>query len=200
MRFLERLPSAVLVTAAVLGVVAAAVLGVTTGGDDDAAPRSLAPPTAVVPSPVPSPPAGVRAERYAPADLGVTMQLPSGWVERDGEEGYAVVVEAPDDGSAFVLLDRRSITGAGDRVTEVERLGATLEAERTVDLDGFGAQILEYVAPFPGRGIATVTEIDIDLADGTYVVVVVAALDDGEWNPSVLEWIVETVRVAATSG
>ena len=193
-RFVQRLPSPVLVGAAIVGIVAVVVLVITRDGDDGV-PAALTSPTTAAPSPAPSPPSGVRAERFAPEGLGVTMQVPSTWSAGEGEEGYDAVAESPD-GSAFVLVDRRSITGARDRVGQVERLGASVESERTVDVDGFDAQVLVYESPFPGRGIGHATEVDVDLADGTYAIVVVAAVDGSDVDPDVLAWIVETVRVA----
>lgn len=195
-RFLQRLPPPVLIGAAVLGIVAFVVLGITAASDDDAVPSLATTPSSVAPRPVPEPPAGVTAERYQPDDLGLALHVPSTWLERDGEEGYDAVVEAPD-GDAFVLVDRRDITEGRGRVDELERLGATIVDERTTDVDGRDAQVLRYEAPFPGRGIGTATELDVDLADGTFAIVVVASLDDADVDSDLLDWLVEAVRVRA---
>ena len=191
-RFVQRLPSSLLIGAAVLGVLALVALGVASASDDADAPPAISSPTSVAPAPLPEPPEGVTAERYAPDEMGVTLQLPSTWVERDGEEGYDVVYESPD-GDAFVFVDRRDITEGRGRVDALERLGAVIEDERTTDLDGHDAQVLTYEAPFPGRGIADATELDIDLGDGTFAIVVVARIGGPDDTTG---WLAETVRVA----
>lgn len=190
-RFVQRLPSSLLIAAGILGIVALVALGTVASGDDDETPE-IATPTSIRTIPVPDPPAGVTAERHAPEEMGVTLQLPATWVERDGEEGYDVVYESPDR-SSFVFVDRRDITEGRGRVDALERLGAVIEDERTTDIDGRDAQVLTYEAPFPGRDIADATELDIDLGDGTFAIVVVASvggLDD------TTEWIAATVRAA----
>jgi len=192
-RLVQRLPPPVLVGAAIVGIVALVVLGFTNAGDDDEAPV-LAVPTSVAPRPLPRPPAGVTAKRYAPDDLGLVLQVPTTWREVDGEEGYDAVVEAPD-GDAFVFVDRRDIADGRGRADELERLGATITDETTMTLDGRDAQILRYDAPFPGRGLGRATELDVDLRDGTFALVVVAALEDADVDESLLDWLLDSVRV-----
>jgi hypothetical protein len=194
-RFVQRLPPPVLIGAAIVGIVALVVLGISASGDDDTVPAIDVAPSTVVARPLPDPPAGVTPQRYEPDDLGVVLQVPSTWVERDGEEGYDAVVEAPG-GDAFVFVDRRDITEGRGRADELERLGATIEDERTTDLDGHDAQVLRYDAPFPGRGLGTATEVDVDLRDGTFAIVVVAALEEADIDREVLEWVLDAVRVA----
>ena len=194
-RFVQRLPPPVLIGAAIVGIVVLVVLGISASGEDDVVPALDDEPSTVATRPLPDPPTGVIPERYEPDDLGLALQVPSTWVERDGEEGYDAVVEAPD-GDAFVFVDRRDITEGRGRANELERLGATIEDERTTELDGHDAQVLRYDAPFPGRGIGTATELDVDLRDGTFAIVVVAALEEADVDREVLEWLLDAVRIA----
>lgn len=192
-RFVQRLPSPVLVGAGAVGILVFGALGVASLGDDDS-PPTIGPPASVAPRPLPSPPGGVRPRTVGPDGLGVTLQVPSTWETADGEEGYEVIVESPD-GDALVLLDRREIDDAHARVDSLESLGALVASEQTTTLDGYGAQRLRYELPLPGRGIVVAEEVDVDLADGTYAIAVVGQVEGGDAD-EVLAWIVQTIRVA----
>ena len=194
-RFVQRLPPPVLIAAAISGVVVLGGLGIGSAGDDDDPPSDLSRPAdTAVPTPIPDPPDGVRAVEREPDDMAITLRLPATWAEDAGEEGYEVVYESPD-GDRFAFVDRRDITEGRGRVDELERLGATIATERTTDVAGLDAQVLTYDAPFPGRGIGTATELDLDLGDGTFAIVVVAQLDAP--NDALTDWVVATVRPAS---
>ena len=193
-RFVQRLPAPVLIAVAVIGIVALVLLGIASAGEDDEDPDDLLTTSTTVSEPVPAPPGGVRATSHEPDELGVTLQLPSTWEAGDGEEGYEVTYESPD-GERFVYVDRRPITQGRGRVDELRRLGATIGGERTTEVAGLDAQVVTYEAPFPGRGIGTATELDLDLGDGTFAIVVVAGLE-GSADEALTDWIVATVRPA----
>ena len=192
-RFVQRLPPPVLVAAAIVGIVVLVVLGITASDDDDGPLPVRQPKSSVVPAPIQAPPEGVDGREWAPDDLGITLRLPSTWEEGEGEEGYELVYEA-SDGDRFALVDRRPITQGRGRVDELRRLGATIDDERTVEVAGHDAQVLTYEAPFPGRGIGRAKELDLDLGDGTFAIVVVVLLDAPTEIDGVNDWIVSTVR------
>lgn len=194
-RFVQRLPPPVLIGAAIVGIVVLVVLGVTASADDDGPSPVRQPESSVVPTPIPAAPEGVDAVAWEPDDLGITLHLPSTWEEGEGEEGYELVYEAPDR-DRFAFVDRRPITQGRGRVDELERLGATIDGERTVEVAGHDAQVLTYEAPFPGRGIGRAKELDLDLGDGTFAIVVVVLLDAPSDIDGVNDWIVSTVRPA----
>ena len=174
------------VAAVVLAVVGIAVFA---GSDDDAPPAM---------------PGGGRSRTWAPAGLGLSVQIPSTWLDRGPAAGFSYTA-SPAGGDGSIVADRfraldpqdASAVGTGRR-TDLRAFGAIDVELATTEVDGRPAAVLRYHLSSPdGPGTYAITEYDVPVGDWVLIVAI------GERDPAdrseLTEWVASTIEVGDPS-
>ena len=186
-------------TIAVSAALVVAVVAIATVGSVVSARRHV--PTVVVPKGVATP-TGVVAKTYAPSDLGVTMSIPSTWQQFSAGSGFQYTVGDTGSTTGFLLathFPQPAMSGVPRfgqaRADYLTHYGAKILSRGPAMVDGHRAVILRYHLARKGRpGGVDDSEYDIELASGSYAVIVLGESLPRP-DPAVLDWIASTMRI-----
>ena len=148
-------------------------------------------------------PDAVQARSWSPVGLGVTVTVPSTWVEGGPVSGFRYAVsDATRD--SYVLADRLrnverlDVDAVGSsRAGDLHSLGATGVTTAPVNLGGRRAVELRYQLPGSAGSIASVTEYDF--VDGDWFFLVAVGEHTPINNNELSQWVASTIQLRALS-
>lgn len=148
----------------------------------------------------PAMPGGGRTRTWAPPGLGLSVEIPSTWLDGGPGAGFSYTASAPG-GDGSIVADRfrslepqdASAVGTGRR-TDLRALGAIDVEIATTEVDGRPAAVLRYHVSFGNApGTHAITEYDIPVGDWVLIVAI------GERDPAdrseLTAWIESTIEI-----